>query len=62
MESGNNKTTTGIRVLKLCFNATGCPTVEVNDNEGTVSIKDDNGGSVKLTKAEWAMAARDVQI
>ena len=39
------------RVITLCGVQGCCPTVEISENE--VVIKDDFGGKVTLTKAQW---------
>ncbi len=47
-------------VLTLCAVKGCCPTVDFTDpNE--VSLRDDHGGMVRLTRAEWAFLKQTVK-
>ena len=48
--------------VKLCGVQGCCPTVEINHNSNEVTIADDFGGSVKLTKEQWEMARTDPKL
>jgi len=53
---GSNK-----RVLTLCGTQGCCPTVELDPDNNTVTIKDDFGGTVKLTTDEWRSAMEQMK-
>lgn len=48
--------------LTLCGVQGCCPTVVIDHNSDEVTITDDFGGKVKLTKEQWRMARTDPKL
>jgi hypothetical protein len=57
LEPGLEEPETENGILTLCGVQGCCPTVDFNDPEDIV-IRDDHGGEVRLTRAEWGELAK----
>lgn len=60
-DKDNERKTSDVTTFTVCGVQGCCPTVEVHNITGEITIRDDSGGSVRLNKEQLFEAAKKVE-